>query len=107
MARISRRALWCSVSAVAVAAGAIYAAPSLSQIGKAKPVISFGEAKIKFTQSLRESIELSQTEFGIKYTPAQVEDIQTRAWGSAQAILAVHYDAAELPKDLQRLRPGQ
>jgi hypothetical protein len=101
-----RRVLWGSVSAATVAA-AVYATPFVSRLGaqsKPRPVISFAEARGRFLNSLKDSMVMAQKELDIKYTPEQMEDIQNRAWDSAQVILSKYYDASETPKELQDLR---
>lgn len=57
--------------------------------------VSFGEASKLLREILAKEIELSQTDFGVKYTEADINRIHVRVWDQAQLALSESYAATE------------
>lgn len=60
--------------------------------------ISFGDAKLKLENVVKDEIELSQKDFGVKYTEEQIARIAAQIWDAAQLDLIRYYKPKEQPK---------
>jgi len=60
--------------------------------------ISFGDARVRLESVVKDEIELSQRDFGVKYTEEQIARIAAQIWDAAQLELIRHYKPKEQPK---------